>query len=80
MQPGGGMPLHTNTVEHGQYVLRGRATVHLGDRTLDVTAGDAVHIPAGVAHSYTADATEGFEFLCVVPQSPDHIRVIKDEG
>jgi len=25
MEPGGGIPAHTNTVEHEQYVLRGRA-------------------------------------------------------
>ena len=30
MQPGGGMPRHTNTVEHEQYVLRGRATIGIG--------------------------------------------------
>ena len=30
MQPGGGMPRHTNAVEHEQYVLRGRARVSIG--------------------------------------------------
>ena len=78
MDPGGGMPLHTNTVEHGQYVLRGRATVRIGDETLQVAAGDSVHLPAGVAHSYAADPVEGFEFLCVIPNAPDEIRVIED--
>ena len=29
MGPGGGMPDHTNTVEHEQYVLRGRARIVL---------------------------------------------------
>ena len=33
MQKGGGMPRHTNTVEHEQYVLRGRATITIGDET-----------------------------------------------
>ncbi|MCL4259675.1 MAG: hypothetical protein KJZ52_03505, partial [Anaerolineales bacterium] len=33
MQQGGGMPRHTNLVEHEQYVLRGEATVTLGDET-----------------------------------------------
>ncbi len=28
MQKGGGMPRHTNTVEHEQYVLRGEANDH----------------------------------------------------
>ncbi len=27
IQPGGSMPLHTNKVEHEQYVLRGKARV-----------------------------------------------------
>ena len=27
MQPGGSTPLHTNTVEHEQYVLTGRARI-----------------------------------------------------
>ncbi|MCI0547521.1 MAG: cupin domain-containing protein, partial [Candidatus Rokubacteria bacterium] len=30
MQPGGGIPPHTNTVEHEQYVLRGRAAMTIG--------------------------------------------------
>ena len=34
MEPGGGMPLHTNDVEHEQYVLAGRARVVIGDEVL----------------------------------------------
>ena len=30
MQHGGGMPRHTNTVEHEQYVLRGQARIEIG--------------------------------------------------
>lgn len=33
MEAGGGMPLHTNAVEHEQYVLRGRARVTIGRET-----------------------------------------------
>ncbi len=32
MKPGGGMPLHTNTVEHEQYVLGGRAKIGIGEQ------------------------------------------------
>ena len=32
MGAGGGMPRHTNTVEHQQYVLQGRARVTIGDQ------------------------------------------------
>jgi quercetin dioxygenase-like cupin family protein len=76
MDPGGGMPLHTNTVEHGQYVLTGAATIRIGDERVQVVAGDSVHIPANVPHSYSVDGDERFEFLCVVPNGPDQITVV----
>jgi quercetin dioxygenase-like cupin family protein len=76
MQPGGGMPKHTNTVEHEQYVLRGRARVGIGDQVHDVRAGDVVYIPAGTPHWYEAQAGEPFEFLCVVPNLPDKTEIL----
>ena len=75
MQPGGGMPRHTNTVEHEQYVLCGRAKIGIGDRVLQVTAGDVVFIPAGTPHWYEVEGQERFEFLCVVPNLPDRIEI-----
>jgi quercetin dioxygenase-like cupin family protein len=78
MDPGGGMPLHTNTVEHEQYVLRGRARVVVGDEVLEVTRDDVVFIPGGVPHSYEALGDEPFEFLCVVPNLPDETRVLEE--
>jgi quercetin dioxygenase-like cupin family protein len=76
IQPGGGMPLHTNLVEHEQYVLRGRARVVIGEDTHTVEARDVVYIPAGVPHSYDAEGDEPFEFLCVVPNSEDRIDLV----
>ena len=75
MEPGGGMPLHTNTVEHEQYILRGSARVQIGDDVHEVKAGDVVYIPGGVQHNYSA-GVDGFEFLCVVPNQPDEISLI----
>lgn len=75
MGPGGGMPMHTNTVEHEQYVLKGSARVHIGDEVHDVKAGDVVYIPGGVPHNYQA-GSDGFEFLCVVPNQPDSIELV----
>lgn len=73
MEEGGGIPLHTNDVEHEQYVLRGRARITVGDAVYDVGPDDTLFIPAGTPHGYTV--TEGpFEFLCVVPDAPDEIR------
>ena len=76
MQPGGGMPKHTNTVEHEQYVLRGRARIGIGDQVHDVRAGDVVYIPAGTPHWYEAQPGEPFEFLCVVPNLPDKTEIL----
>lgn len=77
MGPGGGMPLHTNRVEHEQFVVRGRARIRIGERVHEVAAGHALYIPAGVPHSY--EVVEGpFEFLCVVPNLPDRIELVGD--
>ena len=78
MQPGGGMPRHTNTVEHEQYVLRGAARITLGGEVHRVEAGDVVFIPAGVPHSYEAQGDEPFEFLCVVPNQTDVIQLVEE--
>jgi quercetin dioxygenase-like cupin family protein len=76
MEPGGGMPLHTNTVEHEQYVLRGRARVVIGEEVSEVQRDDVVFIPGGVPHSYQALGDEPFEFLCMVPNLPDETKLV----
>lgn len=80
IQPGGGMPRHTNTVEHEQFVLRGSASVTLGDEHRRVSAGDVVFIPAGMPHSYRTEGDEPFEFLCIVPNQPDVIELMGDDA
>lgn len=80
MEPGGGMPRHTNTVEHEQYVLRGQATIGIGSETFTVSADDVVYIPAGVPHWYRAEGEVPFEFLCVVPNGEDRIDLVPEEG
>ena len=74
MGSGGGMPLHTNEVEHEQYVLRGRARIRVADRVHDVGPDHTLFIPAGAPHSYEV-VEAPFEFLCVVPNSPDQIKI-----
>jgi quercetin dioxygenase-like cupin family protein len=75
MGESGGMPRHTNSVEHGQYVLRGRARVSIGDAVHEVGPGNALFIPAGVAHDYQVIEAP-FEFLCVVPNGPDRVTIL----
>jgi len=76
MQPGGGMPRHTNRVEHEQYVLRGRARIGIGEETYEIGPGDVVFIPAGAPHWYENIGEEPFEFLCLIPNQPDEIRIL----
>ena len=78
MGPGGGMPRHTNRVEHEQFVLRGRARVGIGDRVVEVGPEDVLFIPAGTPHFYEV-LEAPFEFLCMVPNRPDRIELVDPE-
>jgi quercetin dioxygenase-like cupin family protein len=78
MQKGGGMPRHTNILEHEQYVLRGKATITIDDETYHVKSGDVVFIPEGAIHSYQNTGEEPFEFLCIVPNKEDKITIVDE--
>jgi len=73
----GGMPAHTNTVEHEQYVLRGRARIGIAGEEYEVKADDTVFIPAGTPHWYEV-LEAPFEFLCVVPNTPDKVELVEE--
>jgi quercetin dioxygenase-like cupin family protein len=76
MGAGGGMPRHTNLVEHEQYVLRGRARITIGDAVHEVARDHTLFIPAGAVHSYEVIEAP-FEFLCVVPNAPDKVTIVE---
>ncbi len=76
-EEGGGMPYHTNAVEHEQYVLAGRARIRIADEVHEVGPGDVLYIPAGVPHAYEVTAGP-FEFLCLVPNGPDRVEILED--
>ena len=80
MQKGGGMPRHTNTLEHEQYVLRGRATITIGEEMHHVKTGEVVFIPEGVIHSYQNTGEEPFEFLCIIPNREDKITIVEENN
>ena len=80
MKPGGGMPVHTNTVEHEQYVLGGRARIGIGEQVYEVQPGDVVFIPAGAHHFYENIGDEPFEFLCIVPNKEDVIMIVEESS
>ena len=76
MGPGSHMPAHTNTVEHEQFVLRGQAKIGVGEEVYAVKYGDVVFIPPGIPHWYEVEGNEPFEFLCLVPNLPDEIKIL----
>lgn len=76
IEAGGFMPHHTNTVEHEQYVLSGRAMVKCGNETFEACAGDVLFIPAGEAHSYQTLGDEAYVFLCLIPKGEDCIEMV----
>ena len=80
IEAGGGMPNHTNSVEHEQYVLNGAAEVGIGPEVHRVSKGDVVFIPANIPHWYRTVGDEPFQFLCLVPNQPDSIRIVGDES
>ena len=69
------MPRHTNSVEHEQYVLKGRARVGIGEKVHEVGPDDVLYIPAGTPHYYEV-VEHPFEFICVVPNGPDRIEIL----
>ena len=80
MEPGAGMPNHTNTVEHEQYVLRGHARIGIGGEEIEVQAGEVVFIPEGVPHWYRNIGDENFEFLCLIPNKADVVKLIDEKN
>ncbi len=76
--PGGYMPLHTNTVEHEQFVLRGQARIEIAGQIHEVGAGDVIFIPAGAPHRYQNVGKEDFEFLCLIPNQEDRLTLLEE--
>ncbi|MDY0237812.1 MAG: cupin domain-containing protein [Campylobacterales bacterium] len=76
IEAGGFMPNHTNSVEHEQYVLSGRARVGLGEKVVEAKAGDALYIAPGLNHWYEVLGDEPYVFLCLVPNKPDEIKIL----
>jgi quercetin dioxygenase-like cupin family protein len=77
LAPGGSVPRHTNEIEHEQYVLEGEYVVGIDDTEYTVSAGDALHIPAGVVHWYRNEGDEQGAFLCAVPTGDDEIKLVE---
>lgn len=74
---GGSVPEHTNDIEHEQYVLEGTYTVGIEETEYEVSAGDAIQIPAGTVHWYRNESDQTVAFLCAVPTGDDEIQLLE---
>lgn len=77
LDPGSEVPKHTNEIEHEQYVLSGEYVVGIDDEEYTVSAGDSVHIPAGVVHWYRNEGEGEGSFICAVPNGDDAIELVE---
>jgi quercetin dioxygenase-like cupin family protein len=51
-EPDTAIPLHTHNVEETVMLLEGEATVVVGDKTYELSAGDVTWVPADVPHFF----------------------------
>ena len=72
------MPAHTVEVRHFHhhaqqffYILAGKAIMEVDGRTIVLTAGEGVWIPAGTAHQLKNESGDEVHFL-VISQPPSH--------
>ncbi len=73
VDPGGRIPCHRHdSIEHEQVILEGSMVIGLDDREVEVSAGDCVFIPAGVAHWYENRGDGPVRFLCMVPMTAEY--------
>ena len=77
LAPGAEVPRHTNAVEHEQYVLAGEYVVGIDGEEQQVSAGDALFVPAGTVHWYRNDGDEEAAFICAVPNGDDEIELVE---
>ena len=65
--PGGGPPPHIHSREDESfYIQQGTLAAQVGDKALNVSAGDFVHMPRGVVHSFKNVGQETAKLLLVV--------------
>jgi len=57
-KPGKGPPLHMHPYVETIFMLRGRATVTVGDEQREAAAGDIVVVPANTPHRFINSGTE----------------------
>ena len=76
LAPNGSTPPHFHDWEHEIYVIEGKMGLVLPaeDRTVVVTAGDAVFIPRNEQHGFVSGPDENCRFIVVAPTERPPVR------
>ncbi|MBO0703217.1 MAG: cupin domain-containing protein [Candidatus Dormibacteraeota bacterium] len=64
-QPGEGPALHRHPYDEVWVLEQGTVTFTAGDRSLPVTAGTVVTVPAGEFHGFTNTGTTPLQMVCI---------------
>ena len=67
VKPDGYTPFHNHPWEHEVFILEGKGSLVLQDKTVPLNPGDAVFVPGGENHQFKNASTEKLIFLCLVP-------------
>ena len=65
--PEGYTPHHKHDWPHINYIIKGKGTLTLGDKTTEVKAKDFAFVPPNTEHQFKNPFGEDFEFICIVP-------------
>lgn len=64
---GGFTPHHQHGWEHVNYIIKGKGTLTIGDKTQEVTEGAFAFVPPNTMHQFRNVGDGDFEFICIVP-------------
>jgi len=76
-------PMHYHMLEEEHlFLLSGKLTLRLGDKTYPMTAGDYACFPAGqkVGHALVNDGSESCRYLVIGERNPNDVIVYTDSG
>jgi quercetin dioxygenase-like cupin family protein len=74
--PGGGLPRHHHDHLDVFFVQDGDGIFHLGDETLELSAGDSVVVPVGEWHHLEAGSNGAAIVVAMLPGT----RLIREDG
>lgn len=78
LEPGGYSSLEKHRHVHFVVALRGVGRALVGERVVDLSAFDAVHVPSLTPHRWLNEGEERFGFLCTVDRERDKPQPLDD--